>query len=42
MKTGTDDAGNYPIACTKAPACNAVKGYDLPTGVGTPKGTSGF
>ena len=42
VKTGTDDAGNYPIACTKAPACNAVKGYDLPTGVGTPKGTSGF
>jgi subtilase family serine protease len=42
VKTGTDDAGNYPLACTKVPACNAVKGYDLPTGVGTPKGTSGF
>ena len=42
VKTGTDDAGNYPIACTKTPACHAVAGYDLPTGVGTPKGTSGF
>ncbi len=42
VKTGTDDAGNYPLACTKTPACNAVKGYDLPTGVGTPNGISGF
>lgn len=42
VKTGTDDAGNYPLACTKLPACNAVKGYDPPTGVGTPNGISGF
>ena len=42
VTTGTDDAGNYSLACTKTPACNAVKGYDLPTGVGTPNGISGF
>ena len=42
VKTGTDDAHNYLKACTKAPACNAVTGYDLPTGVGTPNGISGF
>ena len=39
---GSDDAGNYPLPCTKNPACKAVAGYDLPTGVGTPNGTSGF
>jgi subtilase family serine protease len=42
VKTGTDDAHKYPIACSKTPACNAVKGYDLPTGVGTPNGIGGF
>ena len=42
VKTGTDDAGNWPFPCTKNPACHAVKGYDLPTGVGTPNGISGF
>jgi subtilase family serine protease len=42
VRTGTDDAHNYLIACSKTPACNAVAGYDLPTGVGTPNGTSGF
>ena len=42
VTTGSDDAGNWPIACSHTSACNAVSGYDLPTGVGTPNGTSGF
>jgi hypothetical protein len=42
VKTGTDNAGNYPLPCTKNAACKAIAGYDLPTGVGTPNGTGGF
>ena len=42
VTTGSDDAGHWPFACTHTSACNAVAGYDLPTGVGTPNGTSGF
>jgi subtilase family serine protease len=43
VKTGTDNAGNWPIACP-APStqCIAKVGYDLPTGVGSPKGLGGF
>ena len=43
VKTGTDDAGNWPLACPAGTTqCIAKSGYDLPTGVGTPKGLGGF
>ncbi len=43
VKTGTDDAGNWPLACPAGTTqCVAKSGYDLPTGVGTPKGVGGF
>jgi subtilase family serine protease len=43
VTSGNDDVGNWPLACPAASTqCAAAAGYDLPTGVGTPKGTSGF
>lgn len=42
VKSGTDDAGNYALPCASTSACDAVAGYDLPTGVGTPNGIGGF
>lgn len=43
VKTGSDDAGNWPLACPAGTSqCIARSGYDLPTGVGTPKGVGGF
>jgi subtilase family serine protease len=42
VTTGTDDAGNYGVPCAHTSACNAVAGYDLPTGVGSPHGITGF
>ena len=42
VTTGSDDAGHWLLPCTHTSACNAVAGYDLPTGVGTPNGTAGF
>ena len=43
VKSGSDDAGNWPIACPAASTqCVAKAGYDLPTGVGTPNGITGF
>jgi subtilase family serine protease len=37
-----DIAGGSNGTCTAAYLCNAVVGYDGPTGVGTPNGTSAF
>jgi hypothetical protein len=43
VQTGTDDAGNWPLACPAGTTqCIAKPGYDLPTGVGTPRGLGGF
>jgi subtilase family serine protease len=42
VTAGTDDAGKYGVPCTHTSACNAVAGYDLPTGVGSPNGITGF
>jgi len=42
VTTGSDDAGQYPIPFSYPTACNAVAGYDLPTGVGSPNGIGGF
>ena len=43
VKTGTDQAGNWPLACpVPSTQCIAKVGYDLPTGVGSPKGLGGF
>jgi subtilase family serine protease len=43
VTTGSDDQHNWPNACPAASTqCQAATGYDLPTGVGTPKGLNGF
>jgi len=43
VTTGNDDEGNWPVACpASSTQCKAAAGYDLPTGVGTPKGLNGF
>lgn len=43
VKTGSDDQHNWPVACpASSTQCTAKAGYDLPTGVGTPKGIAGF
>lgn len=39
---GSDDTGHYLPCQPTTTACTAAPGYDLPTGVGTPRGIGGF
>jgi hypothetical protein len=42
VTSGSDDSGNYLPCQPPTTACTAAPGYDLPTGVGTPRGLGGF
>ncbi len=42
VTSGNDLPGNAGLPCTATIQCNAGAGYDLPTGLGTPRGIAGF
>jgi Subtilase family len=42
VTSGDNLPGAGSFACSLAPQCTAGPGYDLPTGMGTPDGVSGF
>ncbi len=42
VTSGDNLPGLDSFTCSLAPQCTAGPGYDLPTGLGTPDGVSGF
>jgi hypothetical protein len=42
MTTGNNAVSTTPAACGMGYLCVAKRGYDAPTGLGTPNGTAGF
>jgi subtilase family serine protease len=42
VTSGTNLPGKDGFSCAATPQCTAAAGYDLPTGLGTPNGVSGF